>query len=311
MRSCPRLRRAHAQRMCPPLAPRSHPFLFVTDSFLFVCAVHGVPAREGAPAAAVGGCRSFLGGCWVHGHGRMLPSRCVALRYAAPAGCLPALLALIHMHGGRSQALTPPPCRCPGALRGCSTNTIGAVARIRNALAYATHKFFQARRSLTACLCRSWRWLHAARAAARASALPPCAHGARIGPTAPRSCRRRTPRPAHVALPWLRTAASCTCTPPSSPPPTARARARCSRFAGRLCGVRGACVGCVARGWAGEQALRGTDEPPRSAAGRVPLPSAQRCSPLAALPPIRCTAHGSCRASPLPSLPGHHAAVQG
>ena len=26
----------------------------------------------------------------------------------------------------------------------CSTNTIGAVARIRNALAYATHRFFQA-----------------------------------------------------------------------------------------------------------------------------------------------------------------------
>ena len=39
-------------------------------------------------------------------------------------------------------ALPPPPAPC---YRCCSTNTIGAVARIRNALAYATHKFFQVR----------------------------------------------------------------------------------------------------------------------------------------------------------------------
>lgn len=40
------------------------------------------------------------------------------------------------------------PCRCPALpahAQSCRTNTIGAVARIRNALAHATHLFFQER----------------------------------------------------------------------------------------------------------------------------------------------------------------------
>ena len=45
----------------------------------------------------------------------------------------------------RTCPLTLPTRPTPPSFRPCSTNTIGAVARIRNALAYATHRFFQER----------------------------------------------------------------------------------------------------------------------------------------------------------------------
>lgn len=114
------------------------------------------------------------------------------------------------------------------------TNTIGAVARIRNALAYATHRFFQVRFRKSAVV-RGMLKGHVHASASHSHHSLDCVV---LG---------QTLHFMSSALPWSvlcsflvtnvptpvsytrRKKASCMCTHPSSPPAMPRAPARCSR----------------------------------------------------------------------------------